>query len=682
MAADGAFRTVNGAGRMGQLPALLGLLRLLVCTTLLPAPQGPASPEDFSEKERGPNRVPPLSQFGRWGWEEGQFLEPRAVAVTSDDRILVADTGNHRVQVFLSDGKRIAGWGARGNKPGEFLFPSGIAAGPRGEILVADTGNDRIQVFDASGTFLRLWTRKEAVARPMRKPWRIAVGADRLALVEQDDPRVELLSLDGESRVLIGGFGDGPAQFKDPSGLAFDASGNLYVADPGTCRILKFDPEGKPLLQWGAWGNQAGLFSSPRGVACGPGRVYVADADNHRIQAFDPSGRFLFQWGRAPTVSQKGEGRLHFPSALAVSPSGGLTVTAEPVEHRCQVFANGSLRKVFPAPELPWWEDLHARSHPVGRPVPAGSTPSVWGRNPPVVVPVLEADAHAVLFYDLGSPGGTVIARGGGFGRKLGEFIEPGGLAHDAAAGRTYVADRGNRRVQVLALERSETSLTGFEPGVKVIAAFEPARRVPAGALPDYRPELGVPEALALDPDGNLLVADGPNAAVLSFTPKLDFVRAVKIPAAGAPVRPAGLAVSTDGKVLFVTNPLGAQVLALDRQGKLLAAWGSPAAEGKTSFLHPSGIAVDDAGAVYVSDSYQDTLKKFDEKGTPLAAWGGFGSVPGRYQHPLGLIFLKPARIVVDDVANHRIQTVSPDGRGRETLIKGGSTPPPVPSPK
>src|SRR6185295_9877336 len=198
---------------MAQIPALPGILRLLVCSALL---QASPPPSEFTEKERGPNRVPPLSQFGHWGWEAGQFLEPRAVAVTADDRILVADSGNHRVQVFLSDGRRVGGWGARGSKPAEFLFPSGIAAGPRGEILVADTGNDRIQVFDASGNFLRLWTRRGASARPVRKPWRIAVGADRIALVEQDDPRVEILSLDGDSRAILGGFGDGPGQLKDP----------------------------------------------------------------------------------------------------------------------------------------------------------------------------------------------------------------------------------------------------------------------------------------------------------------------------------------------------------------------------------------------------------------------------------------------------------------------------------
>ncbi len=632
-------------------------------------------PPAFTEQERNPNWFAPLVQIGRWGSADGRFLEPRAVAVSRDDKIYVADSGNHRVQVFLSDGRRVAGWGGHGAAPSEFLFPSGIAASPGGEVFVADTGNERVQVFDGAGKFLR------QIAR--RRPWRIAAAADRLALVEQNDPRIHLLSLDGEHRLSLGEFGDGPGQLKDPAGVAFDRDGNLYVADAGNCRIQKFDPAGKPVTEWGSWGSQAGMFGTPQGVACGPGRVYVTDADNHRIQVFDPAGRFLYQWGKAPNKPFQGEGRLHAPSALAVSPSGGLTVVAEPLDHRCQVFANGSARKVIPSAELPWWDVLHAQSHPPARPVPPGTAPSVWGgKNPPLVAPALEPEAHAVLFYDLASFPPSIIARAGGFGRKLGEFSEPCGLAHDAARGLVYVSDRGNRRVQAMELQRSETSPTGFSPGVRVIAAFEPAARVPA-TVAGYDARIGVPEALALDPDGNLYVADGPNAAVLVFSPKFEFVRAMKITVEGGrtPFHPAGIALRSDGKVLYLTNPLGFQVVAVDPQGRVLSTWGTRGAEGKTSFLAPSGI-VAEGGAVFVTDALQQLVKKFDETGAPLGEWGGHGYTPGKLVSPNGILGIKPNRILVDDHGNHRVQIMRYDGRGLDLLIKGGAVPPAAPAPK
>lgn len=671
MAANGLFRMFAGS--------LMMPLRLLAWSLFLGAipvsAQDPA-PSSFSEQERNPNWIPPLSQFGQWGWAEGRLLEPRALSVGPDDRILVADSGNHRIQVFLSDGRRVGGWGKPGSAEGEFLFPSGIAAGPKGEVFVADTGNDRVQVFDGTGKFVRLLSRKGKDAGPIRRPWRVAAGADRIALIEQDDPRVEILSADGDVLAAIGGFGEGPGQFKDPSGLAFDADGNLYVADTGNSRIQKFDSSGKPVLEWGSWGSPAGLFSSPRGVACGTGRVYVADADNHRVQVFDPKGRFLYQWGKAPVEPLRGEGRLHFPTALAVSPSGGLTVVAEPVDHRCQVFANGIAKKVLPSSELPWWETLHARGHAVMSTGKAPVAPSVWGKNPPFPVAVLESDAHAVIIYDLGAIPPAILARAGGFGRKLGEFAEPCALVQDHARGRLYVADRGNRRVQAMQLERQDASPTGFAPGVKVIAAFEPAARVPA-AVAGYLPRIGVPEALALDSDGNLLVLDGPNGAVLVFNPRFDFVRAVRI-AAPAPFHPVGIAVRPDGKAYYLVNPLGFQVVAVDLQGRVLTSWGARGAEGKSSFLFPSGIAVE-GGAVFVTDALQLMVKKFDDSGASLGQWGGYGNVLGRFLRPQGLAAVPPGRILVDDLGNHRAHLYHGDGRGLDVLTKGSAV---LPAPK
>jgi hypothetical protein len=71
------------------------------------------------------------------------------------------------------------------------------------------------------------------------------------------------------------------------------------------------------------------------------------------------------------------------------------------------------------------------------------------------------------------------VARAGGFGRKLGEFIEPSAIALDPGRWRAYVSDRGNRRIQLLELQSSETSATGFAPEAKVIGSIEPAGAVP-----------------------------------------------------------------------------------------------------------------------------------------------------------------------------------------------------------
>ena len=84
-----------------------------------------------------------------------------------------------------------------------------------------------------------------------------------------------------------GSLGSGDGQFSDPTGVAIDGSGNVYVADKGNSRMQKFDSSGTFLTKWGSLGSGDGQFSDPSGVAIdGSGNVYVADKGNSRIQKF------------------------------------------------------------------------------------------------------------------------------------------------------------------------------------------------------------------------------------------------------------------------------------------------------------------------------------------------------------------------------------------------------------
>jgi sugar lactone lactonase YvrE len=100
--------------------------------------------------------------------------------------------------------------------------------------------------------------------------------------------------------------------------LAVDQQGNVYVADnAATPRILKYDRDGKFVLQWGSKGSGDGQFEFvPTDPSAGPvsgcvaidvqGNVYVSDAYNDRVQKFDSNGRFLMKWGSQGT----GEGQF------------------------------------------------------------------------------------------------------------------------------------------------------------------------------------------------------------------------------------------------------------------------------------------------------------------------------------------------------------------------------------
>jgi DNA-binding beta-propeller fold protein YncE len=143
--------------------------------------------------ERG--RAPPelLGSFGTAGNGPGQFNRPEGLGVDAQDRVYVADSCNHRIQIFSRDGKFIRAYGKPGAAKGELSYPYDICVDAAGRQYVCEFGNSRIQVFDAN------------------------------------DQPIE----------IIGGPGANPGQFSNPWGVALDSAGNLYVADSQNHRVQK-----------------------------------------------------------------------------------------------------------------------------------------------------------------------------------------------------------------------------------------------------------------------------------------------------------------------------------------------------------------------------------------------------------------------------------------------------------
>ena len=86
-------------------------------------------------------------EFGSYGSGHGHLMAPSNVAFGPGGLMAVADTGNHRVQVFNPDGTFAFAFGQRGEGQGEFHWPEGVAFGPGGLLAVADMGSNRVQVF-------------------------------------------------------------------------------------------------------------------------------------------------------------------------------------------------------------------------------------------------------------------------------------------------------------------------------------------------------------------------------------------------------------------------------------------------------------------------------------------------------------------------------------------------------
>ena len=174
----------------------------------------------------------------------GLFYGPRDVQLLGDDLLLVTDTGNHRVQVFSRDGVFQQNVGGYGLSVGQFYEPVGLAEGPNGDVYLADTWNSRVQVL-SNGIFpISEWPLDDVWLSESvnNKPY---VATDSRGYVYLTDPeayRVLVFTPDGQYVARFGLFGSGAGELNLPTGIDVDGEGNIYVADTGNNRVIKYGP--------------------------------------------------------------------------------------------------------------------------------------------------------------------------------------------------------------------------------------------------------------------------------------------------------------------------------------------------------------------------------------------------------------------------------------------------------
>jgi DNA-binding beta-propeller fold protein YncE len=169
-------------------------------------------------------------------------------------------------------------------------------------------GGSRLFEFDPSGKFVReigkdsygFMFAAQVRVDPNDNIW---VVDQMTSMVIKFDPQGRLLMLLGRkaenvnvpTRPTKGDGGGRPTDlFERPTDVAWDAAGNIFVADGlGNARIAKFDKDGKFVKSWGKKGTATGDFANVRSIAVdAQGNVYAADGGNKRVQVFDNDGNF------------------------------------------------------------------------------------------------------------------------------------------------------------------------------------------------------------------------------------------------------------------------------------------------------------------------------------------------------------------------------------------------------
>lgn len=240
-----------------------------------------------------------VRQWGEFGGDPGQFNEPWGIAV-DDETVFVADTWNHRLQKFTHEGDLVGVIGQSGS-PADGQLGGGLFFGPRdvlilpdGNLLVTDTGNHRLQIFDPEGNFKQSLGSQGTLPGQYYEPVGIAAGRDgSIYVVDTWNGRIQKLGPDympASEWTVDAWYGE---SINNKPYLAISPDDYVYVTDPEGYRVLIFDGDGNYVGRFGQFSNDVDGFALPNGImADGNGDIFVADAGNNRIlkYAFDPQG--------------------------------------------------------------------------------------------------------------------------------------------------------------------------------------------------------------------------------------------------------------------------------------------------------------------------------------------------------------------------------------------------------
>ncbi len=569
-----------------------------------------------------------------------RFNRPFGLVAAADGTLFVADTNNHVIRKISPSGEVETLAGSAGvpaliddtGTAARFQFPTGLAYDAAADVLyVADAGNKAIRKITPGAVGSTLATGFES-------PIAVALSADGASLYVADNVRhtiSRVIVATGAVEVFAGlsgtaGEDDGngtAARFDEPKGLAFDSTGNLYVAEANGCRIRKITTSGDVSTVAGGYlvpGGDDGVgvaarFTIPTGLAydASSGRLIVADSLNSRIRFIDTS-------------------------------TFGVSNLAGPLSIRGSTDGSGHLAR-FNAPG--------------GLARDAAGNLYVADRENHVIRKITSAGVVSTL---AGSAGETGSTDGEG---AVARFYQPSGVVVSDNGGVLYVADYGNHVVRKIVVSEAgvatvstfagSADLTGIDDGMGGLARFN------------------LPWALALDSAGNVFVADFGNNRLRKITPVGEvttFAPALSLSG------PTGLAIDAEDNV-FVADSNHQVVWRITSAGDATLFAGKLGDNGyldgqtglESEFFTPYDVSLDGDGYLYVADYGNHVIRRVvvevDGTAGAVQTLAGTNDSPGfadgvanaaRFRFPQGLLAVSSAEIYVADTGNNTIRRAVP----------------------
>jgi sugar lactone lactonase YvrE len=657
-----------------------------------------------------------------WGLVDGpvetaQFFHPRGLAIDNSTGILyVADTGNDRIRKITPEGivSTFAGSGSLNFSDGvgtaaSFSSPSDLAIDSQRNLYVADILNHRIRKITSEGVVTTYagtgnggFVDGPAATARFYNPAGVAVdSSDNVYVADSDNNRIRKITPDG----IVSTIAD--SGLSSPGRLAIDNLGNFYVS--GGNRIHKVTPGGIVSILSGS-GNpgfidgmaQSARFDDPAGLLINDdGDLYVADFGNNRIRKIIFDQKIISQSGLDGTnplpisaiVTGLTHNTLYYYRARAAN-GGGMSIgttlnftTLDIAPTNLTYFSNPVVypRNTAIPNNVPSNSGGIATSYAVSPSLPNGlslnpttgvisGTPTTLTASASYTVTAtnISGSTNCPVTIVISDPPSvtTVMANGiTNTSATLHGTANPNGNPTDAWM--QYSAD-SNVPLSSLVSTFAGSGSQGSSNGSATSASFNR------------------PADVAIDNGGNLYVADRNNHRIRKITPEgatTTFAGSGSLGFADGNSAtaqfnvPEGVAVNSAG-IVYVADTSNHRIRKITAAGTVTTLAGSGEqgyADGigtEAQFNNPRGVAVDEAGNVYVADSFNNRIRKITAEGvvTTFAGSGdqdfadGIG-LSASFHTPGDLTLDAANNIYVADTWNNRIRKISL--AGEVTTIAG-----------